>query len=168
MTGWNISPCHSAKHRCEESRRFFALSERFFPYVQDATSRRNRCPCFLYCTFQYNVLYYIYFDERGLIMSAKSSNIMARVEPEIKEQAESIMEQLGLTASGVINMLYRQIILRRGLPFAVSIPATPTTLEAMTQEEFDAMLAKSLKQAEAGEGVPLHEAFQSLRSELHL
>jgi DNA-damage-inducible protein J len=93
---------------------------------------------------------------------------MARVEPEIKEQAESIMEQLGLTASGVINMLYRQIILRRGLPFAVSIPATPTTLDAMSQEEFDAMLAKSLKQAEAGEGVPLHEAFQSLRSELHL
>lgn len=100
-------------------------------------------------------------------MSVKSSNIMARVEPEIKEQAESIMEQLGLTASGVINMLYRQIILRRGLPFAVTIPTTPPTLDAMTREEFDAMLAKSLKQAEAGEGVPLHEAFRSLRSELH-
>ena len=61
-------------------------------------------------------------------MSAKTANIMARVEPEIKEQAESIMEQLGLSASGVINMLYRQIILRRGLPFAVTIPTAPPGL----------------------------------------
>ena len=101
-----------------------------------------------------------------MIMSAKSANIMARVEPEIKEQAESIMEQLGLSASGVINMLYRQIILRKGLPFAVIIPAAPPTLDAMTREEFDAMIAKGLKQAASGEGVELHEAFRSLRSEL--
>ena len=98
-------------------------------------------------------------------MSAKSANIMARVEPEIKEQAENIMEQLGLSASGVINMLYRQIILRKGLPFAVTIP-TPPALDTMTREEFDAMLGKSLKQAEAGEGAELHEAFRSLRSGL--
>ena len=99
-------------------------------------------------------------------MSAKSANIMARVEPEIKEQAESILEQLGLSASGVINMLYRQIILRKGLPFAVTIPTPPPVLDAMTREEFDAMLAKSLKQAEAGEGAELHEAFRSLRGGL--
>ena len=97
-------------------------------------------------------------------MSAKSANIIARVEPEIKEQAESIMEQLGLSASGVINMLYRQIILRNGLPFSVTIPAAPPTLDTMTREEFDAMLAKGLAQAEAGEGVSLYEAFQSLRN----
>jgi DNA-damage-inducible protein J len=109
----------------------------------------------------------VHKDEGGMIMSAKSANIMARVEPEIKEQAESIMEQLGLTASGVINMLYRQIILRKGLPFAVTIPSAPPTLDAMTREEFDAMLTEGLKQAEAGEGVDLHEAFRSLRSELH-
>ena len=102
----------------------------------------------------------------GMIMSAKSANIMARVEPEIKEQAESIMEQLGLSASGVINMLYRQIILRKGLPFAVAIPVAPPTLDTMTREEFDAMLTKGLQQAEAGEGVELHEAFRALRSEL--
>ena len=100
-----------------------------------------------------------------MIMSARSANIMARVEPEIKEQAESIMEQLGLSASGVINMLYRQIILRKGLPFAVTIPAAPPTLDTMSREEFDAMLAKSLQQAEAGEGVELHEAFRSLESD---
>ena len=43
---------------------------------------------------------------------AKSSNVMARVEPEIKEQAESILSQLGLPVSVLINSLYRQIIMR--------------------------------------------------------
>ncbi len=99
-------------------------------------------------------------------MSAKSANIMARVEPEIKEQAESIMEQLGLSASGVINMLYRQIILRNGLPFSVTIPVAPPTLDTMTREEFDAMLQHSYEQSLAGEGVPLDEAFRSLRNRL--
>ena len=42
---------------------------------------------------------------------AKSSNVMARVEPEIKEQAEGILAQLGLPVSVVINSLYRQIIM---------------------------------------------------------
>lgn len=42
---------------------------------------------------------------------AKSSNVMARVEPEIKEQAESILSQLGLPVSVLINSLYRQIIM---------------------------------------------------------
>lgn len=96
-------------------------------------------------------------------MSAKSANIMARVEPEIKEQAESIIEQLGLSASGVINLLYRQIILRKGLPFAVTLPSVPPALDTMSQQEFNAMLSKSLEQADAGEGVPLNEAFQALR-----
>ena len=51
---------------------------------------------------------------------AKSSNVMARVEPEIKEQAESILSQLGLPVSVLINSLYRQIIMRGGVPFAFS------------------------------------------------
>ena len=99
-------------------------------------------------------------------MPAKSANIMARVEPDIKEQAESILEQLGLSASGVINLLYRQIILRNGLPFAVTLPSVPSTLDTMDQEEFNAMLSKSLEQADAGEGLPLHDAFQALRKGL--
>ena len=99
-------------------------------------------------------------------MSVKNANIVARVEPEIKEQAERIMTQLGLSASGVINMLYRQIICRRGLPFAVTIPTVPPTLDTMSRAEYDAILAEGLCQAEAGDGIPLHEAFQSLRNGL--
>ena len=48
-------------------------------------------------------------------MATKSANVLARVEPEIKEQAESIMSQLGLPASVVINALYKQIIMTKSI-----------------------------------------------------
>ena len=100
-------------------------------------------------------------------MAIKSSNVAARVEPEIKEQAEAILAQLGISASNGINMFYRQIILWRGLPFRPSVPASrPLSLDEMTKEEFDAKMTRGLAQAKAGEGVPADEFFASLRQEV--
>lgn len=62
---------------------------------------------------------------------AKSSNVVARVEPEIKEQAEGILAQLGLPVSVVINSLYRQIIMCNGLPFSMTVPNDSTAREAV-------------------------------------
>ena len=95
-------------------------------------------------------------------MAAKSSNVVARVEPTIKEQAESILSALGISASGVINMLYRQIILTNGIPFAMTLPRELPTLDSMAKETFDAMLKESLSQAKEGKGVSLDEAFEIL------
>ena len=100
-------------------------------------------------------------------MAIKSSNVTARVEPEIKEEAEAILAQLGISASNGINMFYRQIILWRGLPFRPSVPASrPLSLDEMTKEEFDAKMACGLAQAKAGEGIPADEFFASLRQEV--
>ena len=100
-------------------------------------------------------------------MAVKSSNVMARVEPEIKEEAEAILSQLGISASGGINMFYRQIILWRGLPFRPSVPTSrPLSLDEMTKEEFDAKMARGLEQAKNGEGVSADEFFASLREEI--
>ena len=52
-------------------------------------------------------------------MATKSANVLARVEPEVKEQAESIMSKLGVPASVVINMLYKQIIMTKSIPFSL-------------------------------------------------
>lgn len=57
------------------------------------------------------------FLKGAIIMAAKSANLYARIEPEVKEQAESILSALGIPASNAINMFYKQIILQRGLPF---------------------------------------------------
>lgn len=100
-------------------------------------------------------------------MAIKSSNVAARVEPEIKEQAEAILAQLGISASNGINMFYRQIILWNGLPFRPAIPEKNLTArEDMTPEEFDAKMARGLAQAKSGEGVPADKFFSTLRQEI--
>ena len=100
-------------------------------------------------------------------MAVKSSNVIARVEPEIKEQAEAILSKLGISASTAINMFYRQIILWNGLPFRPSIPySAPKALDEMSKEEFDAKLSRGLEQAKAGEGVQADEFFDSLKEEI--
>jgi len=100
-------------------------------------------------------------------MAIKSSNVMARVEPEIKEEAEAILSQLGISASSGINMFYRQIIIWRGLPFRPSIPTNkPIPLNEMTKEEFDAKMERSIEQAKNGEGIEADEFFSDLKEEI--
>lgn len=99
-------------------------------------------------------------------MATKSANVLARVEPEVKEQAESIMSQLGLPASVVINALYKQIIMTKSIPFSLSLPKEPTTLDSMTNEEFNAIMEKGLSQAKNDISYPVADVFANLRQEL--
>lgn len=61
----------------------------------------------------------------------KSAAVHSRINPEIKEQAEGILQRLGLSPTEAIRMFYTQIALRNGLPFDVAIPndATVKALE---------------------------------------
>ena len=60
-------------------------------------------------------------------MSAKTANVTARIQPEIKEQAEAILSQLGIPVSVFIDMAYRQVILRDGIPNFFSLGPWPPT-----------------------------------------
>ena len=99
-------------------------------------------------------------------MATKSANILARVEPEVKEQAESIMSKLGLPASVVINALYKQIIMTRGIPFSMSLPKEPVTLDSMTTEKFNSIMETGLSQARTNQSRPVVDVFADLRREL--
>ena len=96
-------------------------------------------------------------------MAAKTANVLARVEPEIKAQAEDIMSQLGVPASVVINMLYKQIILTKSIPFPLSLP---TARDAMDEDAFAAIMQRGLQEAKADRARPVDEVFQALRKEL--
>ena len=56
----------------------------------------------------------------------KTAAVHTRIQPEIKERAESILHRLGLSPTEAIRMFYTQITLRNGLPFDVSIPNEET------------------------------------------
>ncbi len=76
-------------------------------------------------------------------MATKSANLYARIEPDVKEQAEGILAALGIPASNAINMFYKQIILQRGLPFEVKMPSVrPVDVSALSEAQMNAELEK--------------------------
>lgn len=84
-------------------------------------------------------------------MASKSANIYARIEPEVKEQAESILSTLGIPASNAITMFYKQIILQKGLPFEVKIPSTSIIdMSALSEEQMNVELEKGYADMKAG------------------
>lgn len=56
----------------------------------------------------------------------KSATIRARVEPQLKERAEAMLDEMGLSVTAAITLFYRQIIQRRALPFEVRLPNAAT------------------------------------------
>ncbi len=64
---------------------------------------------------------------------SKDATVRARMEPEIKAEAEKILSKLGISATQAINMLYKQIILNKGIPFELKVP-NATTIAAMNED----------------------------------
>lgn len=99
-------------------------------------------------------------------MATKSANVVARVEQDVKEQAEEIMGQLGIPVSVVINMLYKQIIMTHSIPFSLSIPTKLPTRDDMSQEVFDAVMLRGVKEAREDHARPVEAVMEDLRREL--
>lgn len=97
-------------------------------------------------------------------MASKTANLYARIEPDVKEQAESILTALGIPVSGAINMFYKQIILQRGLPFDVKLPAAkPMSINELTKEELDTEIEKGYADMLAGRTEPADKVFADIR-----
>ena len=92
-------------------------------------------------------------------MAKKSANVTARVQPEIKRQAEVVLEKIGLPVS---DISYRQIIMTGGVPYSLIVPNLPTR-DSMTDAEFNTMMEKGYHQAKTGEGISVDEAFEKIR-----
>lgn len=102
-------------------------------------------------------------------MAIKSANLYARIEPDVKEQAEGILTTLGISASNAINMFYKQIILNRGLPFAVKIPENRAfDISKMGAESVDAELEKGYADMKEGRTKPATQVFADIRSDYNV
>ena len=64
----------------------------------------------------------------------KTSTLRARIEPDLKGKAEHIFQQLGLTTTQAITLFYKQVELKKGLPFDVAIP-NETTLKTFSDTD---------------------------------
>ncbi|MBR1731965.1 MAG: type II toxin-antitoxin system RelB/DinJ family antitoxin [Ruminococcus sp.] len=100
---------------------------------------------------------------------SKTANLYVRIEPELKEQAENILSSLGIPASNAINMFYKQIILQRGLPFDVKLPAdTILNFNMLTEQQIDIELKKGLDDVKSGNVKSVKNSFDDIRKDYNL
>ena len=97
---------------------------------------------------------------------ANTSAIYARIDSNLKESAESILQQLGISPSSAIQMLYSQIVLTRGLPLDLRLPSRkPTAIGGMSREEVDAELMKGMDSLKSGRAYTADEVDTELKRE---
>jgi len=75
---------------------------------------------------------------------AKTAMITARVEPELKAEAEKVLNRLGISTTDAISLFLSQVRLRKGLPFDVKIPNRETR--------------RAMKEADEGKGLHRYES----------
>ena len=95
---------------------------------------------------------------------AKSANLYARIEPDLKENAEAILNVLGISASSAITMFYKQIVMHNGIPFELKIPSHPLDINKITEDELNKEIEKGLQDVENGNTIPAKEVFASIRN----
>ena len=108
---------------------------------------------------------------------ANTTAVYARIDSKLKENAESILHQLGISPSSAIQMLYSQIVLTRGLPLNLQLPARKPTaigetpqqaLKREIREELDAELRKGLDSMNTGRTYSPEEVMKELNKEYGL
>lgn len=76
---------------------------------------------------------------------ARTANVVTRIEPEIKEKAETVLAQLGISMSTAMALYLKQIALQRKIPFEISLPTNaPIALGGLSDAEFDALMDKAV------------------------
>ena len=100
---------------------------------------------------------------------AKTANLYTRIDPKLKEQAEYILNSLGLPPSSAITMFYTQVVLRQGLPFDVKLGySKPLDISSMSKDTLNAELEKGYQSILSGNVKPADEVFESLHTEFNL
>ena len=99
----------------------------------------------------------------------KTANLYARIEPNLKTEAEGILGDLGIPVSNAINIFYRQIVIHRGLPFEVKLARSPLiNCATLTDSELDAEIQRGLDDVAAGRTRPFRDFTNELKTEFGL
>ncbi len=97
---------------------------------------------------------------------SKTTSIFARVDPETKEQAERVLNKLGIPMSNAVNIFLRQVVLQNGLPFEVKLTHNkPLAFEDLTPEEFNNEIGKGFNDLRAGRVVSADKVAERITKE---
>lgn len=95
----------------------------------------------------------------------KTATLNLRVNPIVKQRAEQVLSALGIPMSTAIDMYLNQISLTGGIPFAVTLPKVPDSINAdsMSVDELNSKLEKGLTDAQNGLVQDAASAFDAFR-----
>ena len=97
---------------------------------------------------------------------AKTTNLYVRLEPGVKEQAELVLGQLGIPVSNAVNIFLKQVVMQRGIPFDVKLPAVkPIALSDLTEIDFNEELGKGYTDFTQGNTKSVDKAFSDIRKD---
>lgn len=95
----------------------------------------------------------------------KTATLNLRVNPTVKERAEAVLSRLGVPMSTAVDIYLNQISLTGGIPFAVTLPKAPDSLNSdlMTNEELHAKLQRGYNDMREGRVHDAASAFEKFR-----
>ncbi len=97
---------------------------------------------------------------------ASTTAVYARIDSDLKNNAEGILSQLGISPSSAIQMLYSQIVLKKGIPFDLRLPSEkPLAVGSMTRKQLNVELQKGVDSIKAGEVYSVDEVDATLERE---
>lgn len=97
--------------------------------------------------------------------ATRTASVYTRVDPDTKEQAELILTQLGIPMSNAIGMFLKQVVIQRGMPFDMKLPAArPVVIGELTKEQFDAEMQLGMDDIRAGRVISADAVEAEMRS----
>ncbi len=67
-----------------------------------------------------------------MLSNLKTTDVRARIEPELKDSASLVLAECGLNLSDAIRLFLRQVVAQQGLPFEIRTP-NAVTVAAMKE-----------------------------------
>lgn len=95
----------------------------------------------------------------------KSATLNLRVNPTLKKDAESVLGRLGVPMSTAVDMFLNQVVLTGGIPFAVTLPSAPESIDMtkMSTDEIHDKIQKGYASYKAGRTQNAVKAFEKFR-----
>lgn len=97
---------------------------------------------------------------------ANNVNISVRVDPAVKEQAEAVLDRLGISMATAMEIYLRQIAMRRRIPFDLALPYNgPIPYHSLSEAEFDALISQAMQSYSQGGCTPIGDFMKELSAE---
>lgn len=95
----------------------------------------------------------------------KTATLNLRVNPNVKQRAEDVLSRLGIPMSTAIDMYLNQISLTGGIPFNITLPKAPASVNAdlMSVEEIHTKLQEGYDDIKSGRVQDAASAFAKFR-----